>query len=113
MKRLSKSKSYSKNNNGIDVRKYRYMLENAGRIQHIKNVLQGCEEWDGEYELVSDKRRYGTFGFFYRIPGENNGEWQLLELSDWEFKFLIKNRKFKSGLATPMARYYGWKAINK
>lgn len=92
---------------------FKKMLENAGRIQHIKNILQTCVEWDGEYELVSDKRIYGTFGFFYRIPEENNGEWQLLELDDWEFKFLIKNREFKSGLATPMARRSAWRALER
>lgn len=54
------------------------------------------------YEQKSDDGEENYQGF-----QEFEGEWK------WLFWFLLKGRKLKSGLATPMARYYAYKAVDK
>lgn len=89
-------------------KKYKYMLENAGRIQYLENLITSYDgSWDFQLDYYPEENEY------YLLYANDDGRWTLHQLEEWEFKFLLKGRKLRSGLSTPMARYYGWKAINK
>ena len=92
------------------TRKYLNMLRNAGIIQWHANIL-----FDEEFvHDESDLHYFWTDGEKWWLAyHDENGHWTDCECSFWVVKFFIKGRKLRGGLATPMARYYGWKAIRK
>lgn len=85
------------------------MLENASKIQHYQNIIDSSFE----YEL------YKMDGLYYLETWEDNESryfpphHYIFNIDKKIFMFLVKDRKLKSGLSNPIARYYGYKAINK
>lgn len=78
------------------MNKYKKMLENASTIQYYKNVLDSCNDSyisciDGMYYIVCSN-------YNYILPKQTA-------------LFLLKGRKLKGGLATPMQRYYAYRAL--
>lgn len=103
------------------------MLGNASTIQYFQNIINSSERYsfelkendvyelvDGEEVFLSHEKHY----YLYYEQIDNNGELYqgFQEFEDewiWLFWFLLKGRKLKSGLATPMARFYAYKAVDK
>ena len=92
----------SKNNN-----KFQRMLENTGMIQFFKNIINSSE-W---YSLEKCGDEYVLYYESTLDDGENYQGYQTLD--KWIYLFFLKGRSLRGGLATPMARFYGWKAVNK
>lgn len=84
------------------------ILENASNIQYYLNIINNSYN---EYEL------YKLDGAYRLEVWEYGGNYQpknyILNINKKIFMFLVKDRKLKSGLSNPMARFYGYKAINK
>ena len=106
-----------------DLKSMRYALENAGTLQYYFNMIQCVEEEDGFWELYVQKetiggrrnKKYaGTYRIYAQFCHEQFGLTQYdEEIPKWVYKFLIKGRKLRSGLGSPMARYYGWRALER
>ena len=103
------------------------ILGNASSIQYFQNIIDSSERYSFEinehdvYELVDGEEVFLSHEKHYYLCYEqidNDGElYQGFQEFDeewlWLFNFLLKGRKLKSGLATPMARYYAYKAVDK
>lgn len=91
--------------------KYERMLNNASDIQYILNLAEGFDyEWN--YALLNEpfiSHNKVVAPYTLQYVGQNG--WEFYPLKKWEYKFLLKGRLLRAGLATPMARYYGYKAI--
>ena len=110
-------------------KEFKNMLANASTIQYWANVLEGTrvkyypngreESFDpyGYYEAKCDPgfRPWYIYPHWEYYDTESN-RWVDLP-TDKEvmaaIRFIIKRRKLKGGLANPMARYYGYRAIEK
>ena len=80
------------------------MLINAGSIQYMQNIIDNSDRV--EFEI--DKNGLLT------VYWGDDGMIQFFEkLDKQESRFFLKGRKLRSGLGTPMARYYAWKFLNK
>ena len=83
------------------------MLENAGMIQFLKNIIDSSER----YSLEKCGEEYYLF---YEATLDCGSSYQGYQILDkWIYLFFLKGRSLRSGLATPMVRFYGWKAIEK
>ena len=86
---------------------YKQMLDNAGTIQYISNIIQSCEELNGEWMFTFE----GNESHFRFYTSETEGcDWTYPK---WVGKFFIKGRELRSGLATPMARRSAWRALER
>lgn len=83
------------------------MLENAGIIQFYLNIIDSSE-W---FSLKKCGEEYILYYQYTLDDGEIYRGYQILD--KWIYLFFLKRRSLRSGLATPMARFYGWKAIEK
>lgn len=99
----------------ISQRKIKYMLDNAGDIQYYRNILNSslCAGFKIEDVLYM----YDGFNFWL-IGYETDSRGDIIDERYWLIErkialFLLKGRKLRSGLATPMARYYGHLALEK
>lgn len=85
------------------------MLENASKIHHYQNIVESSFE----YELYMLDNCY----YLETWEDNENNRYQpqhyIFNIDKKIFMFLVKGRKLRSGLSSPMARYYGYKSINK
>lgn len=95
----------------LNQKKYRKMLEGASEIQRYLNIF----EKGGHQIKFWVRRPQPTFYsdvraslWHYYIKTEY-GNW--ISIPPQVGKFILKGRKLKGGLANPMARYYGYRAI--
>lgn len=91
------------------MKKYEKMLKNAGVIQYYLNIIDG-DEW-------AEKDIFPFFWYdndndtWWLAYHEESGDWTACGCPFWVVKFFVKGRKLRSSLASPMARYYGWRAL--
>lgn len=105
------------------MKNFRYMLKNASLIAYYQNMLLEKKVWHeenfylnegyaiekGVLEIVIDR---GVKKFAIVISNDyGDSRWVIVPEKIW--KFLAKGRKLRSALATPMARHYGYKYIEK
>ncbi|WP_279006642.1 hypothetical protein [Thomasclavelia cocleata] len=87
--------------------KFREMLNNASQIQRALNILNSNKDHairieDNKFIIYSDKDLFDGEYYFWRTD----------EFPRWVGEFVLKGRKLRSGLATPMARYYGYRVLD-
>lgn len=107
--------------NYLRKKQVEYMLNNAGRIQYLMNVLEDSYDylfltWEEAVEnhFVSPrKHKINDYVLITWHDSESSSVMRYDYLGKSEYKFLIKGRAMHSGLATPMARYYAWKALER
>lgn len=99
------------------------ILKNASEIAYYQNMLLEKKIWHrenyylnegyttekGELEIIVDRgiKRYAIV--IYNDYGDYR--WTIVPEKIW--KYLAKGRKLRSALATPMARYYAYKSIER
>lgn len=102
---------------------YTKILKNASEIAYYQNMLLENKVWHeenfylnegyatekGVLEIVIDRGEKKYAIVIYNDYGDIR--WIVVPEKVW--KFLAKGRKLKSALATPMARYYGYKALER
>lgn len=86
--------------------KYEQMLANASEIQHYMNILEASEYCEVIHTM--DK----GYQIYFLLPESNIGA-SWIDVPEKVGKFLAKGRKLRSGLASPMARYYGYRALER
>ena len=84
--------------------KYKQILKNASEITYYQDVFNDLEDVSfiqGRHDkwLITG---YDMDGYLFAIT-----------IPYKVVKFLIKGRQLKCGLATPMARYYAYKALQR
>lgn len=91
-------------------------LNNAGEIQNAMNVISSLADSEDDF-----------YGNYSRIGRDKNNKviiicsfydsyfdvYRDVELPHSTSLFILKGRNLKSGLSSPMARYYAWNYINK
>lgn len=83
------------------------MLQNAGDIQYYTNML---EDEDMLFEVY---RLDGKTHYVFLCFTKENGFVGEMEIPKKIGRFILKGRKLRSGLATPMARFYGYRALSR
>ena len=78
------------------MKKFQKMLENASTIQYYKTILDN----DSDIIITVNSHGYVIVCHDYDISVPTNTA-----------LFLLKDRKLKGGLATPMQRYYAYRAL--
>lgn len=87
-----------------------YMLENAGKIQHAMNCINSCDEfYFAEYK--NSKGELKTYLFCDTYLEDFGLNTELIDLKT--AKFVLKNRRLRSGLHTPMGRYYAHRHLER
>lgn len=88
--------------------KFEKMLNNASNIQYLLNLVK-----DSEWNLLFEPciGRHGKVLGPHTLQYVTSEGWCYYPLTEKEYRFLLKGRGLRSGLATPMSRYYGYKAI--
>lgn len=87
--------------------KFREMLNNAGEIQRALNILNSNKDC----KIIIDDNKFIIYSDVDIFEGEKYF-WRSDEFPRWVGEFILKGRKLRSGLATPMARYYGYRVLD-
>lgn len=83
------------------IKAVKYMLDNAGEIQHYANIL-----FDDENNYIIKESDGWTLWYYYEGYGMMD-----MAIPEKIAKFFIKGRTLRSGLASPMARRLAWRAL--
>lgn len=86
------------------------MLENAGEIQHCMNLLaqDGVLDVYYTYDRRTDEEKM-HYCIWYVDDFDGESYRYFIEKKVW--MFFMKGRCLRSDLASPMARYYAWQAL--
>lgn len=87
--------------------KFREMLNNASQIQHALNILKTNKD----HKMIIDGNKFIIGSGEVIFEGESYF-WRTDTFPRWVGEFILKGRKLRSGLATPMARYYGYQVLD-
>lgn len=82
---------------------YKKMLENAGTIQYLFNIITDCETEEWWFTFTENESH-----FHFYTAETYPCDWVYPK---WVGKFFVKGRVLRSGLATPMARRSAWRAL--
>lgn len=85
---------------------YKKILSNASEIAYFMNIFNELEEVVFAYDKRHKKHVMSGFNI-------EDGSFFAITIPVKVAKFLIKGRDLRSGLATPMARHYAYKALER
>ena len=84
---------------------YIKMLENAGLIQYLYNIITDVETEEWCFTFTENESH-----FHFYTAETCSCDWVYPK---WVGKFFVKGRVLRSGLATPMGRRYAWRAVGR
>lgn len=84
---------------------YIKMLENAGLIQYLYNIITDSETEECCFTFTENESH-----FHFYTSETCSCDWVYPK---WVGKFFTKGRVLRSGLATPMARRCAWRAVGR
>ncbi len=97
------------------MNKFKQILTNAGEIQHWLDIFNSSKYNEilfVESHCENDRRNGQTFiPPHYEMYVWNEGQAYYMYMPEKVARFIVKGRNLKSGVSSPMARYYGWKSL--